>query len=410
MRIEAEEFKQALPVLQAIEAEGYRAYFVGGCIRDVLLHLPIHDVDIATSAYPSEVQHIFPKHFDVGIEHGTVMVCFEGETYEITTFRTEADYEDFRRPSEVTFVRSLSEDLLRRDFTINAMAMGADGQIVDYFQGKEDLQAKRLRAVGVPKERFHEDALRMMRAVRFASQLDFHIEEQTKSAIKSCAPLLKHIAVERIETEMNKLWIGKNWKQGIREWLDLDLYQYCPQTAALYDTFEKLLENLSGQVKMPDECLPWALLYFLNGQEERTLGQFIRAWKLSNKQYEKIKSYLKALHERAASPNGWTKEMVYRYGKEVSTCLEQFIHNQAEKGQKFADVFSAISSDQVDKVWTELAIHSRKELAVNGYDIMKELQPEDKKQIGYLILRAEEAVVKGQCENDRKKLLNYLKK
>jgi len=186
--IDRPEFQKALPVLEKIENDGYQAYFVGGCIRDAMLHLPINDVDIATSAYPEEIQKIFPKHFDVGLQHGTVMAWYKGETYEITTFRTESDYQDYRRPDRVTFVRDLKEDLLRRDFTINAMAMDKDGEVKDYFHGQEDLQKGIIRAVGDPSERFHEDALRMMRAVRFASQLDFQIEECTLKAIKDSAP------------------------------------------------------------------------------------------------------------------------------------------------------------------------------------------------------------------------------
>ncbi|MBW4947593.1 CCA tRNA nucleotidyltransferase, partial [Klebsiella pneumoniae] len=139
--------------------------------RDNLLGLPIHDVDIATSAYPAEIKQIFKRTVDTGIQHGTVMILDHGNGYEVTTFRTETGYQDFRRPDSVTFVRSLEEDLKRRDFTINALAMRADGEIIDLFDGIADLKAHKIRAVGVADERFHEDALRMMRAVRFESQL-----------------------------------------------------------------------------------------------------------------------------------------------------------------------------------------------------------------------------------------------
>ncbi|HRK99784.1 MAG TPA: CCA tRNA nucleotidyltransferase, partial [Trichococcus flocculiformis] len=183
MIIEAPEFQKAIPIIEAIERAGYEAYFVGGSVRDALLHLDISDVDIASSAMPEEIQRIFPITFDVGIQHGTVMVLHERETYEITTFRTESKYEKFRRPEKVEYVRSLQDDLKRRDFTINAIAIDRHGNIKDFFSGQEDLANKLIRAVGNPEERFREDALRMMRAARFVSQLDFEIEQATKEAI-----------------------------------------------------------------------------------------------------------------------------------------------------------------------------------------------------------------------------------
>ena len=184
------DFKAAIPILKKIEAAGYEAYFVGGSVRDAILGLPIHDVDIASSAYPAEIKRIFKRTADTGIEHGTVMVLDHGTGYEVTTFRTESRYQDFRRPDHVTFVRSLAEDLKRRDFTINALAVRHDGTIIDLFDGLKDLQHHQLRAVGNPHERFHEDALRMMRAVRFESQLGFGIEPATKAAIADNAKLL----------------------------------------------------------------------------------------------------------------------------------------------------------------------------------------------------------------------------
>ena len=140
MKLIHQTFVQALPLIEQIEAAGFEAYFVGGSVRDALLGKEINDVDIATSAFPAEIKQIFPKTIDVGIEHGTVMVLWDGEAYEITTFRTESTYQDFRRPDKVEFVRSLEEDLKRRDFTVNALAMDKNGQIMDYFNGQEDLK------------------------------------------------------------------------------------------------------------------------------------------------------------------------------------------------------------------------------------------------------------------------------
>lgn len=211
MKIETmpKEFLDAKPIIDTIEAAGFEAYFVGGSVRDTLLGLPIHDVDIATSAYPEEVKKLFKRTVDTGIEHGTVMILDHGNGYETTTFRTESGYQDYRRPDSVQFVRSLKEDLNRRDFTINALALRHDGTIVDYFDGLTDLNERRIRAVGNPEHRFNEDALRMMRAVRFASQLNFEIEPETVAAIQHHGPLLTKIAVERIHVEFVKMLLGQ---------------------------------------------------------------------------------------------------------------------------------------------------------------------------------------------------------
>ena len=177
------EFQKALPILRKIQEAGYQAYFVGGCVRDVLLNHTIHDVDIASSAYPQEIKELFERTVDVGIEHGTVLVLEGGQEYEITTFRTEDAYVDYRRPSQVHFVRSLDEDLKRRDFTINALALDSEGNLVDLFQGLEDLQTGVIRAVGLASVRFQEDALRIMRGFRFQASLDFELETETFAAM-----------------------------------------------------------------------------------------------------------------------------------------------------------------------------------------------------------------------------------
>ena len=164
-------FEQAKPLLEQLEHHGYQAYYVGGCVRDYLMERPIHDIDITTSATPDEVEALFDKTIPVGKEHGTINVVYQGENYEITTFRAEAEYTDHRRPSEVYFVRELYEDVKRRDFTMNALAMDTDYQLHDYFNGRADIQHKLIRTVGEAQERFDEDALRILRGLRFQAQL-----------------------------------------------------------------------------------------------------------------------------------------------------------------------------------------------------------------------------------------------
>ena len=214
------EFMKAQPVIEALEQGGFEAYFVGGSVRDILLNQVIHDVDIATSAYPEEVKGLFQRTIDVGIDHGTVLVLYEEDQYEITTFRTESTYQDYRRPDSVTFVRSLAEDLKRRDFTINALAMNQQGEVIDLFDGMTDLANRLIRAVGLADERFNEDALRMMRGLRFASQLDFEIEKSTLAAITKHHALLGKISVERIQVEFVKMMLGKKRNRGLQAFID----------------------------------------------------------------------------------------------------------------------------------------------------------------------------------------------
>ena len=196
--------------LNVLNENGYEAYIVGGCVRDMLLGNTPHDFDITTSAKPENIEQIFKKTVPTGIKHGTVTVIIDNTPIEITTFRTEGSYTDYRRPDNITFVSSLSEDLSRRDFTVNAFAYNQKVGLVDLFNGKADLQNKILRAVGQPYQRFNEDALRIMRLFRFACVLGFRIEENTlKDAIKA-SPLLKNISSERISSELLKSFMGKN--------------------------------------------------------------------------------------------------------------------------------------------------------------------------------------------------------
>ena len=185
-------------IIDTFYKNNYEAYMVGGCVRDCILGLSPKDYDITTSATPEITQSLFKKTIPTGLDHGTVTVVIEHEGFEVTTYRTEGKYIDNRRPESVSFVSDIKEDLSRRDFTINAFAYNEQSGLVDYFDGLNDLNNKIIRAVGEPNARFQEDALRMLRAIRFSSQLDFSIEDKTLSAIKENCDLIKNISVERI--------------------------------------------------------------------------------------------------------------------------------------------------------------------------------------------------------------------
>ena len=208
MEIRIEMPVQAEEIIEKLNRRGFEAYAVGGCVRDSLLGRTPEDWDITTSAMPWQVKEIFGRTIDTGIRHGTVTILRDGAGYEVTTYRIDGEYVDGRHPSSVAFTSSLTEDLRRRDFTMNAMAYSPKEGLVDVFGGLEDLRAGIIRCVGSASERFTEDALRILRAIRFAAQLDFVIEETTRQAISQVAPNLVHVSRERIQMELTKLLLS----------------------------------------------------------------------------------------------------------------------------------------------------------------------------------------------------------
>lgn len=210
MKIQIELPKKVKVILETLYQGGYEGYAVGGCVRDALLGRIPYDWDITTSARPLETKALFERTIDTGIQHGTVTVMIDHEGFEVTTYRIDGEYTDSRHPKEVSFTSNLVEDLKRRDFTINAMAYNETRGLVDEFEGLRDLEEGKIRCVGEPEERFGEDALRILRAVRFSAQLGFSIEEKTKEAVRKLAPTLKAISAERIQTELVKLLLSPN--------------------------------------------------------------------------------------------------------------------------------------------------------------------------------------------------------
>ena len=196
-------------IIDTLNKNGFEAYLVGGCVRDMLMDIPPHDYDITTSAPPEAILTLFEKTVPTGIKHGTVTVINGGIAAEVTTYRADGDYTDHRRPKSVTFVKSLKEDLARRDFTVNAIAYNKTKGVKDFFGGIKDINNNILRAVGEPKKRFREDALRILRLFRFASVLEFTPEKETLNAALKCAPLLESISAERISSELRKAINGK---------------------------------------------------------------------------------------------------------------------------------------------------------------------------------------------------------
>ncbi len=223
-------------IIDTLEKAGFEAYAVGGCVRDAILGREPEDWDITTSARPGQVKRLFRRTVDTGIKHGTVTVLLETCGYEVTTYRIDGEYEDARHPREVAFTASLTEDLKRRDFTINAMAYSPKAGLIDEFHGIEDLKSGVIRAVGDAGERFAEDALRMLRAVRFSAQLGFAIEEETAAAIREMAGRLSLISRERIQVELDKL-LRSDHPESIKRAYELGI------TAVLMPEFDRIMET-----------------------------------------------------------------------------------------------------------------------------------------------------------------------
>ena len=226
----------AARILRVLEDHGYEAFVVGGCVRDSLLGRNPNDWDITTSALPLQVKALFRRTIDTGLKHGTVTVLMDGEPFEITTYRVDGEYLDGRHPSEVTFTASLQEDLQRRDFTINAMAYSEKKGLQDLFGGLPDLEKGLIRSVGDPAKRFGEDALRIMRAVRFAAQLGYEVEADTVQAMKELAPTLSKISAERIAAELEKLLVSPHPEK-------LKMAYECGITAVILPEFDRCMET-----------------------------------------------------------------------------------------------------------------------------------------------------------------------
>lgn len=387
------EFQEALPILEKIRKAGYEAYFVGGSVRDAILGRPIHDVDIASSSYPEETKAIFERTIDVGIEHGTVLVLENHQEYEITTFRTEDVYVDYRRPSSVSFVRSLEEDLKRRDFTVNAFALSEEGEIIDLFNGMEDLDNRILRAVGVATERFNEDALRIMRGFRFQASLGFDLEEETFKAMTDCAPLLEKISVERVFIELDKLLLAPYWRKGLEGLIASHSHQYLPLLQNSRSSLEKLFQ-LKMDYNFTSSEQAWAAL--LLTLDENKVSAFFKKWKTSRDFAKKVEQLVEIyrLREKASL----NRRDVYRYDRSLLLSAEEL--RQAHG--------LTVDFQVIEELYDSLAIHDKHEIVVNGGMLIKEYGLKPGPSLGQVLSAIEWAIVDGELENDKQEIGDFL--
>ncbi|MBQ5823798.1 MAG: CCA tRNA nucleotidyltransferase [Clostridia bacterium] len=380
-----------LHAMAILEQNGHSAYAVGGCVRDSLLGHKPYDWDICTSALTEQMEECFAdfRIIPTGVKHGTLTIIVD-EPLEITTFRIDGDYLDNRRPSGVLFTRNLSDDLCRRDFTVNAMALNSRGEITDLYGGREDLEAKRIRCVGDAETRFDEDALRIMRALRFASTLGFEIEEKTASAIHAKKHLLKNIAAERIQKEFTKLLTG-NCCEILAEFSDV-ISVFLPEIQTNTDTLRRLAASSA------DSALRLAILF--GNASAQTAADRLHALKYDNRTINQICLMLDSAPAEIRTERPQIKRLLNRYGEEDAKTVLAF-HLYSEK---ITDETHRAATTAVDDIIASGECFTLSKLAVNGRDISA-LGLFPAKQTGKVLFTLLERVMDEEAKNEKDSLL-----
>ena len=429
--------------LLRLNEAGLEAWLVGGCVRDRLMGAEPHDYDITTSAIPEETEAVFAgeRIIETGLRHGTVTVLLSGEPLEITTFRTEAAYSDHRRPDAVRFTRSLREDLARRDFTVNAIAMDADGRLCDPFGGRADLEKKILRAVGDPEARFREDALRILRCARFSSVLGFAIEPATAAAMVRCRELLAYVSAERIYTELTKLLCGQDVRRLLMDHTDVlgaVLPELLPMKGFDQRNFHHIYDVLEHTARVVENVPPaprlrWAALFHDAGKpacftlDEQGVGHFYGHAEKSRELAEGALRRLKcdsATMERALylieKHDTWLPETEKNMRRLVMQAGESRLRDLLTVQRADALAHAPLGRDpalrNIDK-WEQLLetvlqdtpCLSLQSLAVSGDDLLS-LGMAPGPRMGQLLNDILERVADGDLPNEKPALLAYAKK
>ncbi len=392
-------FEDAKWIIEALENHGHHAYFVGGSVRDYLMDKHISDVDITTSALPEEVESIFDKTLPIGKEHGTIIVLGSDQQFEVTTFRKDGDYVDHRRPTSVQFVTDLYEDVARRDFTMNAIAMDKSYQLHDYFNGLKDINNKIIKAVGTPIDRMEEDALRIMRGVRFQAQTGFNIDDETKEAMSQSAHLLDKIAIERIVVELKKMISGNYVSYIIQTMKDMAIFKYIP--------FFKNINLETIFIPQHSNFELWiASLCYIYHLELSSLNHL----KISNKEKHEIISYYNLFNE---FENGNISKvemtsMIYNYGNNKVNKVIQFIYenNQSLNIQFHPTIMNTIL---VNEIYDKLPIYDKSDLSINGQIIMNEFNKNGGPWIKDILNKVEQAVILNKVNNTQNELIEWVR-
>lgn len=348
-------FEEAVYIIDKLEEHGFQAYFVGGCVRDYLLERTISDIDIATSATPEEVQTIFSNVILVGLKHGTVIVRHLHKSYEVTTFRIDGKYSDSRHPDNVKFIQTIDEDLKRRDFTINALAMDNSGTVIDLFNGTRDLNQKIIRTVGQGSDRFHEDPLRIIRALRFSSQLGFDIDTNTLHDMKVISPEISQIAVERLRVEITKFFGGSYIDNGIEYLKSTEIYKYLP----VMINYPYIMRKLPIKF-YPLKGFSEIVVFFHYLEPSISVKEWFDSWKCSNQEKRDVKQLIKSINYYIE--HGLDKWFVYCLR---APYIDAFVHLMSVLYPS-----NKLTENEIISIHDSLVIHSREELEVNGHDLI----------------------------------------
>ncbi len=427
--------------MRALKREGYEVYLIGGCVRDHLMHMRPHDFDLTTDATPEEMMSVFAdyKVIETGIRHGTLTVIVNSMPIEITTYRVDGAYEDNRHPTSVSFTRNLREDAARRDFTMNAIAMDVDGNLRDSFDGCADIKARMIRAVGDPDVRFEEDALRILRGLRFAAVLGFEIEEQTSAALRRKAALLRSISAERVREELFKLICGRYARQIIAKYTDV-LGVVLPELLPMHGFDQKnrhhcydvlthsliAMENLAPKPYLRlaglfhDVGKPSVFTQDESGEghfyghaekSEEICGAILSRLKVDNLTKTRVLTLVKYHDVPIAAEEKSVRRYLAKLGEEnlFDLCLLKRADNLAQ-GEQWRYRQSEIDALEacIRKVVADGDCFSMKSMALCGADLIALGVPPGKR-LGELLKIAFEAVLDGTCENNREELIKLLK-
>lgn len=370
-------------IIRKIKSAGHEAFFVGGFVRDYLLGIPSSDIDITTSATPTEIETLFEKVFLTGAAFGTVTVLKNDYSFEITTYRKESNYDNHRHPSDISYSKDLLEDLSRRDFTINQLTMDENLCVEDYYGGIHDLTHKIIKTINEPNERFKEDALRLLRAFRFVAKLNFSIDKDTLKAIQTQKSLILKISIERIQNELFKLLDAPYKQKAIGYMIDTG---FAKTLYNLEDGFKRLrlIEDKYNYL----EAL--TILFLESGYDESL-------WKLSNKDKTTIKSMTK--YHLMTKEEGFSKPLLFTAGLE-----EALAANRINKLLGYKD-----KTETIKKMYETLPIKGVCDLAFKGQDIIKSFNINNRQHIGILLDEIILEVLSGALENTYETIKDYAK-
>ncbi|NFT92477.1 CCA tRNA nucleotidyltransferase [Clostridium sp. ZBS3] len=414
-------------ILETLKNNGHEAYIVGGCVRDSILNNIPKDWDITTKARPEEVVKLFNKVILTGVKHGTVTVLINSEGYEVTTYRMDGKYEDSRHPKQVKFVSNLKEDLARRDFTINAMAYNKEDGLIDYFEGVSDLKKKVIKTVGNSEKRFSEDALRMLRAIRFSSQLDFSISNETLNSIKNLRYNIKNISKERIREEFNKILLSSTKgidiliETGLIEHIFPEIIKFCDFKADnmyyndnLYAHTVRAIEEIESSLHLKLTMLFYNLIKINNEDIEYTILQvkeFLKEFKYDNNTVNKVTTLILYMNNDLNTKLE-IKQILNLINLDLFEDLlkvkeaEILSQNPLYKEERLSHLLSI--RENLKEILLNKECFNLKDLSINGKDLIN-LGLEKGKNIGEMLNELLELVMNNPDLNDKEILIDIVK-